>query len=163
MKMIKTILWLFLSMVVLAVLAGCVDYNGPYPFRQELSNVTNVEICEFDPDNNGNPNDRKLIVQLSDSDAQNLISELSAMNCGKFSYLGRTNNTHIGLLAICITYGNGDMELIGLSNIYFITSDGKKDYTSYHFESRELYDLIAKYVDPELLPDMRSQYPHWFS
>ena len=156
MKMIKTILWLFLSMVALAVLAGCGDYNGPYPFRQDLGNVTRVEIYQY----NHALQEQKLIAQLSDSDLQQFLSELDDLHVGTYG-MGDHPRSY-GLLIICLVYADGEIEKIGLTNIGYITSDGREELTHYLYDAKELFDLLAKYVDSEILSDLRDEYPGAF-
>jgi len=143
-------------MVALAVLAGCGDYNGPYPFRQDLGNVTRVEIYQY----NHALQEQKLIAQLSDSDLQQFLSELDDLHVGTYG-MGDHPRSY-GLLIICLVYADGEIEKIGLTNIGYITSDGREELTHYLYDAKELFDLLAKYVDSEILSDLRDEYPGAF-
>lgn len=164
MKTITWILRLLLLVMVLVMLVGCGYYEVPYTFRQDLVNVTKVEICEFDPaPNDRDASKRKMILQLSKSDAQSITEEISTLKCIEKSVIGYVPQGY-GRLAICLTYANGEIELIGMGVNGYITSNGKEYLTNYCNNARDIYDLILKYVDPELLPDLRSEYPEeWFS
>ena len=58
------------------------------------------------------------------------------------------------------------MNEISFVNVGYISTDGKQHLTAYalHGDSaRQFYDLICRYVDPELLTDIRYEYPWWFT
>ena len=58
------------------------------------------------------------------------------------------------------------MELMSFVNVGYISTDGKQHLTRYalHGDSaRQYYDFLCRYVDPELLADIRYEYPWWFT
>lgn len=65
-----------------------------------------------------------------------------------------------GPYIICITYSDGEIDVIGSICTGYINPDGTEKLTFYGISSEEpisLYDLIEKYVDPSLL-DINSEY-----
>lgn len=151
----KRILCIFLCMMLLLAVVGC-SYEGPYPFRQDASGIEKVEICEYD----SKTNTRKLIIELEESEGQKLVAELATMKCEKYGPGDHSRN--YGVLMICITYADAEIEMIGLSNIGFVDTEGREGLTNYFFDAKSLYDLIVKYVDPALLPDVNKEYPSWY-
>jgi hypothetical protein len=142
-------------MILLFAVEGC-SYEGTYPFRQDSSNIEKVEIYEIDYE----IDNKKLIVQLAESEGQKLVAELATMKCEKYGPGDHPRN--YGLMMICITYTDTEIEMIGLSNIGFVDAEGRKGLTHYFFDAKSLYDLIVKYVDPALLPDVSKEYPSWY-
>ena len=145
------LLCIFLCVILLLVVEGCF-YEGPYPFRQDVDNIEKVEIYE----NDYQAKTRTLIVQLEESDGQRIVSELATMTV-KTS--GPNHIRDYGTLIIYITYADGEIEMIGLHNIGFVNTEGREGLTHYYFDAKSLYDLIVKYVDPALLPDVGKEYP----
>ena len=155
MKVGKRILCICFCMILLFAVEGC-SYEGPYPFRQDADKIEKVEICEYDY----TTGTRTLIMQLSEDKAQEMIKELATMKCEKYGPGDHPRN--YGLLMICITYTDTEIEMIGLSNIGFVDTKGREGLTNYFFDDKSLYDLIVKYVDPALLPDVSKEYPSWY-
>ena len=155
MKEAKQSLCIILCMILLFVVEGCA-YEGRYPFRQNADKIEKVEICQYD----SRTQTPTPIVLLSENEGQKLVAELAIMKCKMASPGDRSR--YYGLLLICITYSNTEIEMIGLESIGFVDADGKKGLTNYFFDARNLYDLIVKYVDPALLPDVSKEYPSWY-
>lgn len=154
MVMKKCILVVFFC-VTLLVFVSC-SYAGPYSFRQEASNIERVEIYEID-DQAGT---KTSIVQLSAEDGQLLVEELATMTCNRTGPGDHPRG--YGRLAIGITYTDGEIEIIGLVNSGFIDAEGREGLLKYFFDAKELYTVITKYVDPDLLPDVSKDYPSWY-
>lgn len=152
MKRNKRILCIFLCVILLLAVEGCF-YEGPYPFRQDAHNIEKVEIYENDYQT------KTLIVQLEESEGLKLVSEIATMTVRT---AGPNHISDYGRLIIHITYEDGEVEMIGLHNIGFVTAEGRKGLTNYYFDDKSVYDLIAKYVDPALLPDVGKEYPDWY-
>lgn len=148
----KRILCIFLCVILLLAVEGCF-YEGPYPFRQDADNIEKVEIYE----NDYQTKTRTLIVQLAESEGSKLVSEIATLRCGK--YAPGDHPRDYGSLIIYITYADSEVEMIGLHNIGFVNAEGREGLTHYYFDAKRLYDLIVKYVDPALLPDVGKDYP----
>lgn len=155
MKAIKRILYICFCMILLLAAEGC-SYEGTYPFRQDSSNIEKVQIYELDY----KTDTEKLIVQLAESEGQKLVAELATMKCKKAG--PGDHSSYYGALMICITYSDGEIEMIGLDSIGFVDARGREGMTNYFFDAKSLYDLIVKYVDPSLLPDVSKEYPSWY-
>lgn len=157
MKLQKHIASILILAMLMVVFVGCENKEYFYDFRQDLENVEKVSIFSNDPETDT----RTLIVDLEEPDAKELTSILATMKCGK--YFPGDHIREYGHLLIALTYTNGEIELIGFYNTGWITPDGVEYLSSYYFDEKEVYDLICRFVDPEMLPDMSEEYPNWFS
>lgn len=146
-------------LVLLLVTTSCEPYNGTYTFfRQDRSNVDKVEICSYD----SYTRTRDVIAELSKEDGEELLTAISSLECRE--YCPGDHPREYGPIMVCITYYDGEIEMIGFTNIGFISPNGVRGMIPYFIGNcRELYDLICDYVDPELLPDLSEEYPSWFS
>ena len=59
-----------------------------------------------------------------------------------------------GDVVICITYYDGEKEVIGITNIGYISPDGKWHLTKEYFDIEDIRGVINKYVDPEILSEI---------
>lgn len=136
--------------ILLATISGCELYEGPYTFRQDQSNIEKIEVCSYDS------YDRVItpIVQLSDYEEEQLLLKLSEMEC--FEYFPGDHPREYGQAVICIHYLNGEVEIIGITNIGWITPDGKRAMSRYSFDWEEMQELILSLVDEDDLPELRS-------
>lgn len=150
---------LFILLMILILMSGCNQYQGKYTFwRQEKTSVQKVEICSYD----SYSKERTVIAQLSNDDAQEILDEISNLECSQWG--PGDHPREYGPIIICVTYLDGEIEMIGFYNIGYITVDGTRCLTPYFFEdSRAFYLLICKYVEPQLLPDISNEYPQWFA
>lgn len=135
---------LLLTLVImLTVLTGCFLNKTIYhSFRQDRSDIEKVEICTYNHDSGV----RTPIVQLSDEYVEMLLAELSALECRYISPFGPPILTY-GDKVICITYLDGEVELIGEYNIGWISSEGKSHRLNYHFELLGIREIIEKYSE----------------
>lgn len=136
--------------ILLATISGCELYEGLYTFRQDQSNIEKIEVCSYDS------YDRVItpIVQLSDYEEEQLLLKLSEMEC--FEYFPGDHPREYGQAVICIYYLNGEIEIIGITNIGWITPDGKRAMSQYSFDWVEMQELILSLVDEDDLPELRS-------
>jgi len=153
MKKSKLILCLLVCIVLISAV-GCKQYKGPYTlWRQDKSNIEKVEICSYD----WKTKTRTSLAELSDTEAEEIMSELSEMEFFKwFAPPPSDFGEHI----ICITYSDGEIDVIGSVCTGYINRDGTEKLTYYGISSEEpisFYDLIEKYVDPSLI-DTNSEY-----
>ena len=157
MKLQKHIASILILAMLMVVFVGCENKEYFYDFRQDLENVEKVSIFSNDPETDT----RTLITDLEEGNGKELTNILATMKCGK--YFPGDHPRHYGLLIIALTYTDGETELIGLYNTGWVAPDGVKYLSSYYFDEKEVYDLICRFVDPEMLPDMSEESPHWFS
>lgn len=157
MKKSKLILCL-LACIVLISAVGCKQYKGPYTlWRQDKSNIEKVEICSYDWKNLT----RTTYAEFSDTEAEEIVDRISELECGE--YFPGDHPREYGPIQVCIIYSDGEVEIIGFTNIGYISSKGIKYLTPYCIdEPKELYAIICEYVDTELLPDISEYYPSWF-
>lgn len=64
-----------------------------------------------------------------------------------------------GDVVILIYYANNEIEMIGITNIGWISPNGKLDTTDKRFEISAICDVISKYVDAEVLNDVSDYFP----
>ena len=136
--------------LLLFTLSGCQQYKGPYTFRQDKSNIVKIEVCTFDTYH------RKVIapiVQLTDSEAEQVMTKLS--NMMGYEYFPMDIPNDYGEAVICIHYLNGETEVIGLYNTGWITSDGKMKISLFTFYYDEIRELILSLVGEDDLPGLR--------
>lgn len=158
MRVYKIMCVLLASLLMLALATGCESYSGPYIFwRQDRSNVEKVEICSYDRQTGT----RTVIAELPDEDVENILDDISSLQCLEWG--PGDHPREYGILLVCITYSDGEIELIGYINIGYITPEGVHGLTPYFiYDGREFYDLICRYVDESLLPDMSEEFPQWY-
>ena len=153
MKTVKLTSVLLLIVLFALALTGC-GYDKPYyhQFRQPRENVEKVEICTFD--------EYKIeiiepIAKLSDTEIDSFLNDISLLEGYKFAMFDPILS--YGDLAIVISYTNGEKEIIGLTNIGFLSPDGELTTSSYSYHFEDIIDIMVKYVDKNLL-DENSQY-----
>ena len=148
---------LFVLFVLMLSTAGCTAYEGPYTFwRQDRSHIEKVEICSY----NSFDKTQTVITTLSDT-AEALLDEISSLEC--LEYFPGDHPREYGPFVVCITYSDGEMELIGFTNIGYIKPDGVRCLTEYFIaDSQEFFDVICKYVESDLVQDMNEEYSDWF-
>lgn len=134
---------LLLTLVImLTVLTGCfLDKTFTYSFRQDRSNIEKVEICAFDYYNG---KEITPITQMRGESVDILLAELSVLKCYLVTPFDPTIT--FGDKVICITYLNGEVEVIGKYNVGWISDDGKWHYSRYCFESRGINAIIERYA-----------------
>lgn len=149
-------IWVLVTLLITSV--GCQQYKGQYTFwRQDSSNIEKIEICSYDWKNLT----RTTYAELSESEAEEIVETISELEC--FEYFPGDHPREYGPIQVCIIYSDGEIEIIGFTNIGYISSNGVKHLTSYSIENpKELYDIICEYVALELLPDISEEYPGWF-
>ena len=133
-------------------MTGCKKTVSTYSFRQPQSNVSRVEICTY----NHNADEITPLVQLSKEDADALLAELSSLECYEFFPLDTILS--YGDIIISIAYLDGEVEVIGLYNIGWISPGGKLNTTRFYFDIEEIRNIIARYVDPGILSDVSNEF-----
>ena len=146
MKKRKGICALLLIIVILVSLTGCSSEPFQYTFRQERNNVEKIEICTLDY---YNEKTIEPLISLAEEDIDTILSDLSSLECRKLS--GLDSPRGYGRIIICIHYLDGEIEVIGTTNIGWITLDGDWHLTMNCFRYPELKTLLLKYVDANVL------------
>ena len=149
----KILIQMIASLVLLClVMTGCKRETFSYSLRQDQSNIDKVEICTYDHD----AGMRSVLVELSDRDSNELLSAISSLECHKSFPLEPILS--YGDIVICITYFDGEVEMIGIYNIGWITPDGDLNTTLYYFNIQDIRKLIAQYVDPDILAEVSEEF-----
>ena len=148
-KRIVSFLFVF---IMVATLAGCKMYEGTYIFfRQDHGNVQKIEICDYDHKNNRT---RTTVATLTQEQQESLLADLAMLPCKQ--YFPGDHIRSYGRFQICITYTDGELELIGPYNIGYVTAEGIACLTNYYPASEQvLWDLIAKYVDSDTIKSLK--------
>ena len=145
MNLLKRISTALLMITVMTSITGCQDEPIPYAFRQDKSNIEKVEICTHDFKNG-----RKVepLVTFSGSDADEILADISTLEC---YWLGFDASREFGEIIICITYFDGEVEVIGTTNNGWIEPDGDWNVARHCCRSSDLRLFLRKYVDPNTL------------
>lgn len=144
---------LLLMFVVLVSMTGCETKSFQYIFRQDRSNVENVEICAFDFYH------EKVIeplISLTGDDIDAILSDLSSLECWEYS--GLDSPRGYGDILICINYWDGEIEVIGTMNIGWITPNGDWHLTMNFFRFNDLQGILLKYVDADILAEVSQDF-----
>ena len=159
-KYIKLISFVLLFVIILSASSCFGDYyRGPYVFwRQDRSNIEKIEICSYDC----LTRKRTVISELPKEATDYIIDEISTYSC--YQFFGDHPREYSKVI-LCITYLDGEIELISFVNFGYITPDGEQNILSYALDAEYSYvffNLMCKYVDRELLSEMKIDAPHWF-
>lgn len=168
MKKRNTFKLLFACLLLSFVYTGC-DIGSSQPtvhsFRQEYDNVVKIEIASYDHSKRTNKWQAQfvdedcfsLLVQLSDEDCGSLLQDILSLEIKKFYMIDPILD--YGDVVILIYYANNEIEMIGITNIGWISPDGKLYTTDKRFEISAICDVISKYVDAEVLNDVSDYFP----
>lgn len=118
-----------------------------FTFRQERSDIEKIEICKYDH----YTGTREPLVELSQNDIDTLCADVSSLEIQQFLALDPILS--YGDVVIFISYFDGESEMIGITNIGWLSADGKLHTTNSRFAIKEICAVIAKYVDAEALAD----------
>ena len=159
-KYIKLISFVLLFTIILSISSCFFElYEGPYIFwRQDRSNIEKIEICSYD----GQTEKRTVISELPKEATDEIIDEISTYRCGK-TY-GDYPRDYCKII-LCITYLDGEIEIISFVNFGYITVEGEQILIPYLMDpnnSHDLFLLMSKYVERDLLSDLKTSYPQWF-
>ena len=160
--------FLIICMLLPLVFAGC-DIRSSQPtvhnFRQEYDNVVKIEIASYDHSKRTNTWQAQFVdedcfsplVQLSDEYCGSLLQDILSMEIKNFYMIDPILD--YGDVVILIYYANNEIEMIGITNIGWISLDGKLHTTDKRFDISAICDVIAKYVDAEVLNDVSDYFP----
>ena len=141
----------FVIMIVSAFLAvslmGCNAKSFTYEFRQAGESIERVEISTYDHDTKM----LNAITSLSKDDITILLNDIKALEC--YEFLPLDPILSYGDVVICITYFNGEREILGITNIGFISPDGTWTTTRKYFNIKDICDIMGKFADAEMLSE----------
>ena len=145
----KTVLCMVLVAVVLLVtLSGCRQKAYSYSFTQSIDNVVCVEIRKYDYATGATTP----LVTLDESTALSLLEDISALDC--YKQFGDYPRDDYSDVVVYISYANGAAEVIGIRNTARVDSEGKWWVSSYYFNDAAWCDVILKYIDSEIVPEL---------
>ena len=156
----KRIVCMIMILAMLLV-AGCDYSRSPfaYTFRQEQSEVVEIEICKYQeayPLGTITP-----IVQLPETAIGSFWADILALDCQETKKMDTPNG--YGDLIFQITYKNGEREILGFQWIGYISPDNANTETLQYFDPVELSKVFARYGDPEVLAEASEDFRHWYA
>lgn len=148
MRIMRRIVNCSLAMVVLVAVAGCSLIEYSYPYAQDMDKVEKVELCRYDYW-------AKTVEAISVLDmdtAALLLSDIASLSC--YRPFGDRSRDY-GEIVLYISYTNGAAEVIGMVNTATVDLDGRWMMTGYYFDYAQWCEVVMKYVDPELVPELQ--------
>lgn len=139
-------------LVLILLLCGCEPESVQYPLRQPSESIQTIELLKDmrDISDIDKPVDFSVLYSVPEAEIMDFIEAFSELRCAKS--FGDCP-TEFGVLAIRITYDNGDVEIVGTDNNGYFTAT-KSKYGTYYFDKEEFYNFFARYVDESTLPDI---------
>lgn len=136
------------SVFLSVLLMGCNAESFTYEFRQDGENIERVEISTYDH------NTKKLttITSLSKDEIAILLEDIKVLEC--YEFLPLDPILSYGDVVICITYYNGEREVLGITNIGSISPEGNWTTTRKYFNIEDICDVIGKFADTEVLSEV---------
>lgn len=134
---------------LLFVIAGCrIDPSTPYSFRQELTEISSIEIL-LQNDTYSSWDDRfSLLTTLETSKYNDFVKDLSAIKGQPFF---NPPPTSFDKYVIRITYNNGEEEYISRDNNGYKTPESKLYLDTYWFSDKgAFYKLLSEYTGLEI-------------
>ena len=139
------------------ILTGCRFWFEPVPFTysfcQARENIVKVEICGYNVPKPAGVDRLIPLVEFKDSEIDTVLTEIQAVVCYEV-FLADDPRTY-GFLLIAITYLDGEIEMIGLGNVGYITPAGEEYLQHYKFHD-DIYDVFRKYIDVETYADQKA-------
>lgn len=148
MRTMKRIGICLLAMVVLVAVAGCSLIEYSYSYAQDLDKVEKVELCRYDYWTKT----VEVISVLDMGTAALLLSDIASLSC--FRPFG-DSSTDYGEIVVYISYKNGEAEVMGMGNTATVGLDGRWMMTGYYFDDAQWCEVVMKYVDPQLVPELQ--------
>ena len=147
---------ILLSINFLAV-SGCGTRVFHYEIRQDRNRIEKVEICSFDYYNNCTI---EPLVSLSENEIDMFLSDISSMECYDTPFVIDPILDYGDIIA-CITYSDGEVEVIGPYNIGYIAPNGELATTTYNFDKLEIRSLFLKFIDADIILKASCE-PEWW-
>lgn len=148
MRIIKRIVNGLLAFVVFVTVTGCSFIEYSYSYAQSPDNVAKVEIGRYDYWTKAIE-----VISILDTDAaHSLLADLASLGC--YRPFG-DSSTDYGEIVVYIWYTSGEAEVIGMGNTAIIDLDGRWMMTGYYFDDTQWCEVVMKYVDPQLVPELQ--------
>lgn len=156
MRMPRTCFLALFIILVGTLLIGCDPvFEIQYPFQYARTDVEVIEICS----QNDKTKECVVLKTLSESEINSIWKELSEITC--YNTLGDlwfAEEATYDDIFIRITYKSGDQELLGAENVVRISPDGQELVSMYSFSQSDIYEVIGKYVDTEILKEFSTYF-----
>jgi len=155
-KYIKLISFVLLFIIILSTSSCFGDYyRGPYVFwRQDRSNIEKIKICSYDKSSGT----RSVIAELPKEATDEIIDEISTL---QFYEIPPEHPHDYSSIIVCVTYLDGEIELISFRNSGYISPDGKKQISGYAMDYNSwilFYNMLSRYADENFLIEVKQQY-----
>lgn len=138
-----------ISLLLVCILSGCFfrDRVTPYEFRQNFDQIVSIEILkkEYDSVSTDTPTYNIHTVELAEHRA--FIDGLLQIEGGRAML---EPGTGFGMYIICITYKDGEKEMIGNYNNGYITPKGDLYQDTYRFDAEAYYAFLSKVLGQEI-------------
>lgn len=131
-----------------SLLVGCTKQTGIEYIRQPKENIEKIELIY-----NRTGEESTLLYTLTGEQMESFIEIFSTITICEH----REPQGSLGYLVICLSYKNGDVQMIGTQASAYksIENELEMDYDNWHYiRYSEAYDLFIKYVDEEMLSSM---------
>ena len=138
----------FVSIFLSMSLIGCNSKSFSYEFIQDQANIATVAISTLDYESKK----METLITLSEENIGVLINDVKSLKCREFMPIDPLLS--YGDVVICITYYNGEIEVIGITNIGYIDLDGNWITTRKYFNIKDICAVISKFVDTKVLSEI---------
>jgi hypothetical protein len=141
---------LLIMLSICLLLCGCSKLPETYQYPNPLEEIVHVELTQYQSEIPLNPKPEFfcLLKELDVQEIQSFMNEVYLLPTEKVGT--PPPMLDYGDYIAVVTYKNGDIELLGTSNIQY-TEAGKipTGVGSYHFVGDSFEELFLKYVDIE--------------
>ena len=135
---------------VLLMLLPDVFTGNTYPpcLNQPLSNISSIELLDT------HNNDFTVLYTLSESEIPSFCEQLMSLEFGR---VHSTPSPVPGILAVRITYDDGNADIIGnlINEYYDSAGDSLPTKMYYLHDVNDFVMLFSQYVDESLLPKIK--------
>lgn len=142
------VIWFIIVALIFPLTACDVEKPTAHTFRQERKNVEKVEICTY----NHNEGIREPLAELSEREVDELWTDILSLEM--YQFVAMDTLLSYGDVVIFISYLDGEAEIIGITNIGWVTTGGTLVTTNHWFDIEDICAVIAKYVDAETLANV---------
>ena len=132
--------------ILVFLFSGCTS-RYPYSLAQDLDNIAQVEIREYDWETRTTTP----LCVLNEETAVSLLTEICGLPCKK--HFG-DHTTDYGDVVVYISYLDGTAEVLGQCNVAQVNKEGVWSIGIKYFDRKEFYTVLMKYVDADILPDL---------
>ena len=140
---------------ILLLFSGCHQKIVQYSYDQEYQNIVKIEVFRYHyySDNSKKSEDyMSFITALDLEDGLALLEDIARLPCSK--HWGDFPSESYGYIVLYISYANGEGEIVGSMNSDSVNTNGKRSLKGYYFDKKQWSEVITKYIDKELVPEL---------